>query len=117
MSGNDDFQNRYFAAKTNLEKVQLFIREGRYKVATRTDKPNLNGAAYLLPILDLPVGHECKVKAPRTSKEPGVNYVVEIKYSATILGADVDLYFKGFYGPQNDLILNIQSIRPNETEG
>lgn len=116
MSGNDNFQKKYFAAKTNLEKVQLFIREGRYKVATRTDKPNLNGAAYLLPILDLPPKHICTVKAPRTSKEPGANYVVEIKYSATILGANIDLYFKGFYGPQNDLILNIQSIRPDKKE-
>ncbi len=41
MAGSEDFQNKYFAAKTNLEKVQLFIKEGRYKVATRADKPNL----------------------------------------------------------------------------
>lgn len=116
MSENDDFQIKYFAAKTHIEKIQLFIREGRYAVIIRADKPNLNSEVYLLPILNLPANYLCIVKAPRRTGGAGANYVVEIKYSAKILGLSLSLYFKGFYGPFENLILRIQSLRVETQE-
>ena len=115
MSDADGFRVRFYKANTHIDKIKLCIRERRYKISTRRDKPNLNGAEYLQPILDLPSNYGCKVKSPRLSGGPGSNFIIDFEYKATILGAELKMYFKGFYGSSGDLTLVIQSLR-NEKE-
>lgn len=111
VSGVDAFQARFYAARTHIDKIKLCIREGRYKISTRRDKPNLNGAEYLQPILELPSGYSCKVKSPRLSGGHGLNYVIDFEYKAMIMGAELKMYFKGYYGTNVKLTLVVQSLR------
>lgn len=115
MSSVDDFQTRFYAAATQIEKVKLCIQEGRYKIATRKDKPNLNGAEYLKPILSLPSDHPHKIK-PRKSGEEGRSFIIDFEYKATIMDSELTIYFKGFFGTDGSLKLIIQSLR-NDKEG
>lgn len=114
MSNIDDFKTRFFGASTQIDKIKLCIREDRYTISTRRDKPNLNGAQYLQPILDLPSNYSCRVK-PRQSGGAGANFVIDFCYKATILGNEMTIYFKGYHGSTGDLKLAIQSLR-NEKE-
>ena len=113
MASDDEFKKKYQAAQTPFAKVQVCIREGRYKIWTRADKPNLNGGEFLSPILSLPANHPCKY-AQRKSGGGGGKFVIEFKYSATIMGAKLKLDFKGFFADDWTLKLEIQSLRENE---
>ena len=108
---SDDFNTRFYAAPTALAKIQLCISENRYKVVTRKDKPNLNGAEYILPILSLPPNHPCSVKPKTSNKEDGSRFVIDFNYQVILMGAEVTVYFKGFFGKDNTLKLVIQSLR------
>lgn len=111
----DDFQTRFYASATLMEKVKLCIQEGRYNIVTRKDKPNLNGAEYLKPILSLPSDHPHNVKQ-RKSGEEGRSFVIDFEYKTTIMDAELTIYFKGFFGTDGSLKLVIQSLR-HEKEG
>ena len=110
MSATDDFQAKFHAAATQIEKVKLCIREDRYSILTRRDKHNLNGAEYLRPILDLPSNHPHKIK-PRESGGAGRSFVIDFEYKATVMGREMTIYFKGFFGTDGELRLKIQSLR------
>lgn len=112
MSSNEEFKQKFFAAKTHIEKVQVCIREQRYKIWERNDKPNLNGEEFLKPILGPPVTHPCTYKERKSAGE-GKRFVVEFKYSATIFGETLNLYLKGFFADDWTLKLEIQSLRNN----
>lgn len=111
MSSQDDFRTRFYAAVTPLEKVKLCIREGRYKIVSRRDKPNLFRIEYLNSILELPSDHPHNVKSPRLSGEAGSNFVIDFEYNAEIAGTEVTIYFKGYFGTEGILKLVIQSLR------
>lgn len=116
MASPNDFQAKFYAASTNIEKVKLCIREGRYKIATRKDKPNLNGAEYLKPILELPADHPHKIKRKESDKVAGRDWVIDFEYQATIMGNEMKIYFKGFFGKEGTLRLEIQSLRNKKEE-
>ncbi len=109
----DDFKKKYLAAQTTFARVQVCLKEGHYKLWTRKDKPNISGWEFLSPILDLPDTHPCSY-AQRKSGGAGNKFVVEFKYSATIMGANLKLYFKGFFADDWTLKLEIQSLREDE---
>ena len=113
MDVEDEFKQKFFAAKTHIEKVQLCIRERRYKIWTRKEKPNLNGDEFVNPILNLSTQHPCNYKQ-RKSGGAGTQFVIDFKYSTEIMGATIEVYFKGFFGDDWTLKLEIQSLRNNE---
>lgn len=113
MSSDDEFKKKYQAAKTHFEKVQICIREQRYKIWQRADKPNLSSDEFVNPILNLPVTHPCTY-LQRKSGGAGAKFVIEFKYSVTIYGAVKKLYFKGYFAEDWTLKLEIQSLRDNE---
>lgn len=113
MSSDEDFKTKYQAAKNPFEKVQVCIREQRYQIWDRNDKPNLNGDEFVHPILDLPVTHPCRC-SPRKSGGDGAKFVIEFKYSVTIFGAVKKLYFKGYFADDWTLKLEVQSLRDDE---
>lgn len=116
LSSTDDFQTRFYAAATQLEKVKLCIREERYKIVVRRDKPNLFRVEYLKAILDLPSDHPHKVKSPRLSGEAGSNFVIDFDYQADVAGTEVNIYFKGYFGTEGTLKLVVQSLRTKKDE-
>lgn len=111
MSSFEDFKGKFYAARTQIEKVKLCIQEGRYKIVTRRDKPNLNGAEYLKPILELPADHPHKIKQKESAVEDGRPWVIDFEYKATIMGNEMTIYFKGFFTKDGTLELKIQSLR------
>lgn len=113
MSSVEEFKQKYFAAKTHIEKVQVCIGEQRYSIWERADKPNLNSEDYVSPILNLPTNHPCSYRQ-RKSGGAGAKFVIEFKYSVTILGEVLNLYFKGFFTDDWTLKLEIQSLRDNK---
>lgn len=113
MSSEDEFKAKFFAGRNHFEKVQVCIREQRYMVWDRLEKPNLSDEEYLRPILDLPVTHP-HTAAPRKSGGDGNKYVVEFKYSVTLEGQTLKLYFKGFFTEKWLCKLEIQSLRDDE---
>lgn len=116
MSSQDDFQRKFYAAATQIEKVKLCICEGRYRIVVRRDKPNLFRVEYLKAILDLPSDHPYKVKSPRLSGESGSNFVIDFEYRVDVAGAEVIIYFKGYFGTDGSLKLVIQSLRMTKEE-
>lgn len=113
MSSDDEFRRSYQAARNHVEKVQVCIRERRYKIWQRADKPNLSGDEFLAPILSLPVTHPCVCRA-RRSAGAGAKFVIEFKYSVAIYGAVKMLYFKEYFADDWTLKLEIQSLRDDE---
>ena len=106
----DEFRAKFFATRNHFEKVQVCIREQRYLVWNRLDKPNLNDEEYLTPVLGLPVTHPHTAE-PRKSGGAGSSYVVEFKYQVVIAGQTLKLYFKGFFTENWLCKLEIQSLR------
>lgn len=113
MPPDEEFKKKYQAAKNHFERVQVCIREQRYKIWLRADKPNLNSAEFVNSILNLPITHPCTYKK-RKSGRAGAKFVIEFKYSISIYGATTKLYFKGFFAEDWTLKLEIQSLRDNE---
>ena len=107
------FIQKFFAATTAIEKVQVCIRARRYAVWERADLPNLSSDQYILPILELPVSYPCTYQRRKTGGT-GATFVIEFKYSVEIFGQNIRLYFKGFFTEDWTLKLKIQSLRENE---
>lgn len=114
MLSDDEFKKKFFSCRNHFEKVQVCIREDRYSVWDRPDKPNLNDKDYLDPVLGLPSNYSYEIKRPRASGGPGENFVVTFTYTARIMGADLEIYFKGFFSDDWVCRLKIQSLRENE---
>lgn len=115
MTADSEFKKKFQTAKNHFERVQLCIREERYQIWVRRDKPNLNGDEFVNPILDLPVSHPHQCK-PRKSQGDGAKFVIEFKYSIKIYGASKKLYFKGYFTEDWSLKLEVQSLRDNDEE-
>lgn len=113
MSVDEDFRSRFQAAKTHIERIQICIREQRYKIWQRADKPNLGAEEYLVAILGLPPSHPC-VCRPRKSGGAGAKFVIEFTYTVRAFGAVMKLYFKGYFADDWTLKLEVQSLRDDE---
>lgn len=116
MSSQDDFQRKFYAASTQIEKVKLCISEGRYEIVVRRDKPNLFRVEYLKAILELPSDHPHKVKSPRLSGGVGSNFVIDFEFQADVAGTEATIYFKGYFGTEGTLKLVVQSLRTKKDE-
>ena len=113
MTSDEDFIKKYQLTKNHFEKVQICIREKRYKIWERDDKPNLNGEEFVNPILNLPVTYPCTYQQ-RKSDGAGAKFVIEFKYTVTIFGATKMLYFKGYFADDWTLKLEVQSLRDDK---
>lgn len=110
----EEFTKQFRKAHTDLERIKLAIREDRYTVWTRKDKPNFPDE-YLLPILSLPATHKV-TRHKRRSGEEGLEYVVELTYIYHGTGKRIPIYLKGFFSKDGYLIIGfeIQSLRRDE---
>ena len=113
-ASEDEFTRQFRLASTDLERIKLAIREGRYTIWTRRDKPNFP-EEYLISILSLPDKHKV-TRHPRKSGGEGFDYVVEIKYSYRAVGKMLPLFLKGFFSKDGHLVLEfvIQSLRVDD---
>ncbi|OGQ34754.1 MAG: hypothetical protein A3F16_01365 [Deltaproteobacteria bacterium RIFCSPHIGHO2_12_FULL_43_9] len=110
----EEFTKQFRKAHTDLERIKLAIREDRYTIWTRKDKPNFPDE-YLLPILSLPDTYKT-TRHKRKSGEQGLEYVVELKYTYNGTGRRIPIYLKGFFSKDGHLIIGfeIQSLRRDE---
>ncbi|HLB58486.1 MAG TPA: hypothetical protein VJL87_00180 [Bdellovibrionota bacterium] len=109
-----EFTRQFRMAHTDLERIKLAIREDRYTIWTRRDKPNFP-EEYLLPILLLPATHKV-IRHKRQSGGEGLEYVVELKYFYNEMGRPVPIYLKGYFSKEGHLMigLEVQSLRKDE---
>ena len=99
----EEFTKQFRKAHTDLERIKLAIREDRYTIWTRKDKPTL-------PDTYKTTRHK------RKSGEQGLEYVVELKYTYNGTGRRIPIYLKGFFSKDGHLIIGfeIQSLRRDE---
>lgn len=111
---DDEFTRQFRLVETDLKRIQLAIRENRYTIWTRKDKPNFP-EEYLTPILRLPEKH-LVVRMPRKSGGEGTDYVIELKYDYKGMGRKISIYLKGYFSKEHHLVLGleVQSLREND---
>lgn len=110
---DDEFKRQFFSCRNLFEKIQLCIKEDRYSIWARVNNPNLSDKEYLDPIVSLPSSYPCENKARKTGAA-GSSYVVSFNFSVKIMGADLKIYFKGYFTEDWVCKLEIQSLRENE---
>ena len=110
----DNFSVRFRNASTDLERIKLAIKENRYTIWARSDKPNCS-EEYLSPILNLPARHSVK-RSPRISVGEGFDYVIELKYLFQMRGKNIPIYLKGYFSKEGHLVIGfeVQSLRRND---
>lgn len=110
----DEFTRRFRQASTDLERIKFAIREDRYTIWTRRDKPNFP-EEFLVPILSLPDKHKV-TRHPRKSGGEGFDYVVETKFLYRGTGKVTPLYLKGYFSKDGHLVLGleVQSLREDD---
>lgn len=79
------------------------------------DKPNLHRVDYLKDILNLPSNHPHKIKL-RQSEGAGSSFIIDFEYRTLAAGAEITIYFKGYFGTNGTLMLIVQSYRKTEEE-
>lgn len=111
---DQEFSRRFYAESTHLGKIKLAIREGRYTIWTRKDKPNFP-EEYLKPILALPENHPVRMKRRESGRE-GMMHVLELKYDCRLMRRRISLYMKGYFAKDNELVigLEVQSLRKDD---
>ena len=109
-----EFKAEFLTQATDLQKIKLAIRENRYTIIARRDKPNLS-YEFLQPVLNLPVQHPVQKKL-RESGRRGGPLVLIVRYKYEGMGQELHIYLKGYFA--HDRLLNIefevQSLRQNE---
>lgn len=110
----DEFTQQFRKAATDLERIKLAVRDGRYTIWSRRDKPNFP-EEYLSPIPSLPEKHPVGRALRKTGGE-GMNYVLELKYQYRAAGKVLPVYLKGYFSKSGHLILSfeIQSLRNDD---
>ena len=102
---------------TDLARIKLAIRENRYTIWSRRDKPSFT-EEYLTPILRLPDNH-LVTRRHRKSGGKGTDYVVVLQYDYKGMGRKMALYMKGYFSKSGNLVigLEVQSLRENDWFG
>ena len=117
MLSDEEFKHQFYAASNDMQKIKLAIREKRYSIWNRADRPNLRGSEYLAPVLDLPDSHPVE-KRMRQSGGQGGPQVLITKYMFRGMGRSIEIYLKGFFGTDGGLSIrfSIQSLRDDAEE-
>lgn len=108
---DSEFSAAFLKEATPLGKIKLAIREERYNIWIRKNKPNVS-EEYLLPVLELPDGHDVRVKR-RSSGGQGSDCVYVMQYSALIMGKKIVVYLKAYFEKDDGSVigLEVQSLR------
>lgn len=115
MLSYEEFKKKFLSLSNDMQKIKLAIRERRYAISRRPDKPNLIRTEPLEALLKLPDTYPVE-KAPRTSKESGAPQVLVVKYTAKVMGRSLQIYLKAFFKASHrvSLHLKIQSYRKDD---
>ncbi len=114
MLSDKEFTAKFLAQATDLGKIKLAIRENRYTIIARRDKPNLP-EEFLLPVLDLPAKYPVQ-KKKRESGKSGSSQVLILRYKFQGLGQEIEIYLKGYFAHDSlvEIEFEVQSLRSNE---
>lgn len=113
---DEEFSVKYFATSTPLEKVKLAVREGRFVVVERTDKPNLPDE-FMEAVPSLHDGFKVEAKKREFPDTRGLERVYVLKkVPYKEMGENFELYIKGYFRKANKdskLVVDflVQSLR------
>ena len=112
---DEEFSKLFFAADNDLRKIKVAVQYDRCTIWTRVP-PNFP-EEYLKPILDLKDTHPVE-RQKRKSEDPGLPYVLVIKYEYREMGKSVEVYLKGYFEQDDSGKLNVkfivQSLKSND---
>ena len=107
------FSARFFAESTALGKIKLAVREDRFTVLVRTDKPNLSDE-FIRAVLELPDKFKVSAERRETADPTGLPQVYELKrVPFDELGKGYELYIKGYFRKNGNFVVEflVQSLR------
>lgn len=108
-----EFSAKFFAESSALGKIKLAVREERYTVLVRTDKPNLPDE-FIWAVLDLPDNFKVSAERRKTTDPNGLSQVYELKrVPYKEMGTDFELYIKGYFRKSGNFVVEflVQSLR------
>lgn len=110
---DEEFSARFFAEAKALGKIKLAVREDRFTILERTDKPNLPDE-FMRALLDLPDSYRVATEKRKMKDPMGLPQIYELKrVPFKEMGRSFELYLKGYFRKSGDFVAEffVQSLR------